>query len=166
MRGTTLRTPGRVMVVLAAFASTGCFGFAPAQSGAVPPGSQVRVHLTRAGLLDLPEIPVSTGPTLIGTLRAQDERVTVLFVTRGVVVEGAIQRVIGQEVSVSSAEIIQMEQRQFKSGRTALTVAGGLAVLAILAASVRGTRAPVELPPGPGPQESRLPVSVSIPIGR
>lgn len=161
-----MRTLGRVILVLAAFASTACFGYAPVEPGAVPPGSQVRVHLTRAGLLDLPEVPVSAGSTLNGTLRAQDERVTVLFVSRGVVVEGAMQRVVGQEISVSSPEIIQMEQRQFRSGRTALTVAASLGVVALMVASIRGSQKPVELPPDPGPQEYRLPVILSIPIGR
>jgi len=161
-----VRTLGRVIVVLAAFASTACFGYAPVQSGAVPPGAEVRVHLTRAGLLDVPEVPVTGGGTVVGTLRAQDERVTVLFVSQGVVLEGAMQRVIGQDLSLATAEIIQMEQRQFRSGRTVLAVAGGAGVLALLAASVRGARAAVELPPGPGNQESRLPVFLSIPMGK
>jgi hypothetical protein len=117
--------------------------------------------------VDLPDVPVASGaPTVIGTLRTQDDGMTVLFVADRVVVEGALHRQVGREVSVPTFEITQMEQREFRSGRTALAVAGGLGVLAALAASVRSARTPVELPPDPGHQEHRSPIFLSVPIGR
>jgi len=161
-----LRLPCLVLCALVSLGLTACFGYAPVEPGAVPPGSEVRAHLTRAALLDLPDIRlISEGSAVSGTLRAQDDRVTVLFVSEGVVVEGALQRTIGRDISISTNEIILLEQRQLRSGRTALAVAGGIGVLAILAASVQGTNTPVQLPPEPGPQESRHSFILSIPIG-
>src|SRR5690606_11329446 len=101
-----------------------------------------------------------------GILRARKDSATILFLPESVVVEGALQRVVGREISVPSLEIIEMEQRQFRAGRTALAVVGGAIVVALMAASVRNAERPVQLPPDPDHPEARLRVLLSAGIWR
>ena len=57
------RTRGRI-APLALLALTACYTFAPVEPGSVGDGDRVRVHLTREGVLALPELEGGSGPEI------------------------------------------------------------------------------------------------------
>src|SRR5688500_10557824 len=63
-----LSSPSRCVRALAGLASaavlSGCFRYVPVELGAVPPDSEVRVHVSRRGLADIPE-EIPTGSTYV-----------------------------------------------------------------------------------------------------
>jgi hypothetical protein len=103
---------------------TGCFSYVAAPIETVPAGTDIRVYLTRQALADLPEPLEQDGPVLEGTLvRREDERVFIR-VPIAVRQEGFHASTVGQDVSLSAGEIVQLERRRLDRAGTALLVGG------------------------------------------
>ena len=126
----------RLAVALGAaiLCTAGCFRYIPTEVAAIPDGERVRVHLTRAGQLDLPELTDPVGGPVQGTLvRRADDRIF-LRVPVAVRREGFLQSNIGQDAAIPFSEIVQIERRQLSRSRSGLMVAGtaGFAAMVVL----------------------------------
>jgi hypothetical protein len=145
---------------------SGCFSYRQVEVEAVPTGNDVRVHLTRVGIAQLPEeIASPTGTTLHGRLLEQDAGTLLIRVPLGVHWDGAITRSLGQDFSIPRSEVLLVEKREFNTLRTGLAVGGGVAAAAVLIHVFRRSRSEDHggvLPP-PG-EETRIPL-LSIPMG-
>ena len=127
------------------FLCSGCFGYVATELGTVPPGEDVRVHLTQEGLGDLAEF--SPGLTMDGTfLRADgDELILRVRVTDQTV--GIMTRSLGQDVTIPASRIARLERREFDRTRTWLTAGIGAAGLASLIMSFGEGVPNPDLPP-------------------
>jgi hypothetical protein len=150
---------------LAATQLSGCFSFRHVEVESVPVGSDVRVHLTRVGMTQIPEeIASSSGTTLRGQLLEWDAGNLLIRVALGVHWDGAITRSLGQGFPIPRPEVLLVEKREFEALRTGLAVGGGVAAAAVLLHVFRRSRSEDHggLPPPPG-EETRIPL-ISIPV--
>jgi len=150
-------------VLVPALLASGCFSYVPAEFQAVPPGENVRVYLSRQGLLDLPALP-ENGPYIAGRLLRQepDQLVVRMPVARRQV--GFYSEQVGQEIAIRTSDIVQFERRRIDKTGTVLLVAGTAAAAAgvvLLIVEAWGNEQIVE----PPPDELRVPL-FSIRIGR
>ena len=145
-------------VLAAALVCSGCFGYVPAPLDTVPPGDEVRVHLTREGVAaELARVAGEESPSVDGTLVRGDRDQLVLRVPVTVQATGIMTRSLGQDVTIPAARITQLERRQLNRPRTTLAAAGGGALLAaILFSFGQGTPDPEIFPPRE-PEEFRGP---------
>lgn len=141
---------------------TGCFSYVPASLETVPAGTDIRVYLTRQGLADLPEPLEQDGPFLTGTLvRREDERVFIR-VPIAPRQEGFYTSTFGQDVSLATGEIVQLERRKLDRAGTALLVGGTAAAAgAVIFLIVEAFGEPGK--PEPPEPELRIPL-FSIPV--
>lgn len=115
----------------------GCYTFAAAAPGAVPPGARVRVALTEPGASALaPAVGASVTGVEGSLLRTGGDTVVVradrLFTTAGVDVQWA-----GGALNIPGPWRRGVDRRRLAAGRTAALVAGGVALSAGLIAIVR-----------------------------
>jgi hypothetical protein len=150
------RTLTRPLLAATVFASAGCYNYAQVEPSAVPPGVEVRVHLTREGTLPLMDVAPVTGTSVTGTLVGMSEGLARLYLPRGVRVEGAATRTIGQEVTIPARDIVRIEERLLSRTRTALAI-GGAAALIIAVATGFDVGMPNSQQPRIPPDELRLP---------
>lgn len=108
---------------------SGCFRYVPSDLGAVPPGEEVRLELTRTGFAQLPEIPNRPGPELGGTLVRADASSLTLRVPVAIRRDGLVVGTVEQDVLIPTAEILSLERREFSRRRTGLVGALGAAAL-------------------------------------
>jgi hypothetical protein len=135
--------------------ASSCFRYVPTELSALPAGDEVRLELTRVGFAQLPELPNITGPDLNGTLvRVEPDRLF-LRVPVNVRLDGLVTQTVQQELSIPAGDIVQMEHRVLSRARTALSVGGGLATLAVifLSFTAGGDDTP-ELPERPREEEA------------
>lgn len=156
----------RNILLVLALTQAGCYVHVPVPIGSLPPGSEVRLELTRSVLSGLPELGRTMGRTVSGVLQAQDDRETVLAVEVDQFAQGTVLRTIRQDVSIATDQILFMDYRKHSGTRTALSIVGASAVVAGLWVAFRGIRSEPELPDDPPPQEIRVPALFSIPIGK
>ena len=125
---------------LVALLSSGCFSYVPADIETVPPGEDVRLFLTQAGMAALdeadPDGTLLTGVTPIVqgeiTRRDLDEVYVRIPITRRQV--GFHSSQLGQDVRIPTGEIVQIERRELNGVGTGLIIGGstGLAASVIL----------------------------------
>jgi len=108
----------------AALLLSGCYSYAPAEPATLRPQDEVRVHLTREGMIDLPEILGSPGPTVGGRLVSAEGDRLLLRVPVSVQVEGYATQSLPQEVPIAASQVVQVERRRLDRFRTGLAVAG------------------------------------------
>ena len=107
----------------------------------------MRVEISRAGAISLPEVADVEGGALIGTLvRRLDDQIF-LRVPTAIDMDGAVTRTLGQDVSIATSDIVSVEERQLNRRRTALVVGGGLATLISLFVTFGDGVPNPELPP-------------------
>lgn len=124
---------------------SGCFAYVATELDTVPPGEDVRVHLTQEGLGDLAEF--SPGVRMDGTLLRADGDQLVLRVPIADQTVGIMTRTLGQDVTIPSDLIARLERRQFDRTRTWLTAGVGVAgVVSLLMSFGEGIPNP-DLPP-------------------
>ena len=147
-----LRSTARLLVVAATPVLAGCFAYVPAQMEGVPAGQEVRVQLSRRGMAELPVEIAQDDGYLRGSYAGQggdSVRVQVAVAARQV---GFLNQELRQEVRVPTAEVVQIERREFSRGRTALlaaaVVAGGVAIVSLISGSIDGA--------GDGPPDDDL----------
>jgi hypothetical protein len=102
----------------------GCFAYIPADIDAVPDGQNVRVYLTRQGMVSLPELPDLNEPYLRGMLSRRADDGFYLRVPVATRQEGFHQSEIGQDVWIPAGEIVQFERREFNRTGTGFLIAG------------------------------------------
>lgn len=115
----------------------GCYTFAAAAPGAVPPGARVRVALTEPGAAALaPTVGASVTGVEGSLLRTGGDTLVVradrLFTTAGVDVQWA-----GGELNIPGPWRGDVHRRRLAPGRTAALAAAGVALSAGLVAVVR-----------------------------
>ncbi len=127
-----MRLKGRAVAAAPLIILAGCFTYIPTEVSAVPDGERVRVHVTREGQLDLPEVIDPLGPTVRGTLVRRAEDGIFLRVPVAIRRDGFLQSDLGQNVAIPFREIVQIERRALSRSRTGLMVAGTAGVAAVI----------------------------------
>jgi hypothetical protein len=144
--------------------SAACFSYVPTEPQSLAPGENVRVYLTRQGMLDLGQFSGESAPYVRGTLlRAESDQLFVRIPTARRQV-GFFQEQVGQEIAIRRGEIVQLERRKLDRTGTALLVAGTAAAatgVILLIVDAWGSENVVE----PPPDELRVPI-FSIRLGR
>ena len=155
MRGLTRAARGTTRLVrLARLAGLvvlgGCYTFASAAPGEVPPGARVRVALTDSGATALAPVVGSSVTGVEGDfLRAGGDTVVVradrLLTTAGVDVQWA-----GRDLNIPGPWRRGVDRRRLDTGRTAAVVAGGVALSAGFIALIRAIDGGGQGDPGGG----------------
>jgi hypothetical protein len=119
------RTLWAAVAALATVSLSGCHTYLRTDLRAVPPGQEVRVYLSRAGIIALPEdVQPVNNLYLAGRLESQDADSLMLGVRVGSRDPGVISQDLRQLVKVGAGQVVDVQLRQFSAPRTALTVAG------------------------------------------
>ena len=127
------------------FLCPGCFAYVAAELDTVPPGENVRVHLTQQGLGDL--VDFAPGLRMDGTfLRADGDELTLRIQVTDQTV-GIMTRSLGQDVTIPANRIARLERREFDRPRTWLTAGVGTAAVAMLLMSFGEGVPNPDLPP-------------------
>jgi hypothetical protein len=105
--------------------------------GALPPGEEVRIELTRVGFAQLPELPNQAGPDLDGTIVRRDQSRLFLRVPVNVRLDGIVTQTVQQELAIPTTDIVLMERRVLSRTRTGLSIGSGLATLGVIFLSFR-----------------------------
>jgi hypothetical protein len=116
----------RALLTAAAFALTGCYSYIPVQPAMIRPGDELRLHLTREGMFDLPDLPAQSGGEVNGKLVSSAGGSFMLRVPVGVQSYGLLARMLDQQVHIAPSQVIQLERRELSRSRTALAVVGGV----------------------------------------
>jgi hypothetical protein len=155
---------GVALVVAATLFSSGCFAYRAAEVGAVPAGEDVRLHLTRQGAADLPELPLGAGSTVRGrVLRNEGDRL-LLRVPVAVQRDALSTRELGQDYEVAVSQLELVERREFSAFRTGLAAAAGVGGAAVLLHAFSQLRKEEGADPsGPPVEMIRIPL-LSIPV--
>jgi hypothetical protein len=124
---------------------SGCFSYIPTELASVPEGQEVRLHLTRQGLADLPDILNQAGLTLTGKLLESGDDRLLVRVPIAVQQDALVTRTLGQDLVIPARSIVQIERRALDRGRSALVLVGGAVAAAVAFASFRDSG-----PDGPG----------------
>lgn len=126
-RGRSLRTFSAVAALLVA----GCYVYEPVEPAAVPPGTNVRIHVEKDVLLSVGSVPVpqSDGNVVRGTLvpgpSADTLRCSVLLQPWGV---EAGQSGLRGTVSIPARAVQTLEVRRLSKTRTTVVAAIGVAL--------------------------------------
>jgi hypothetical protein len=143
-------------VLAAALVCSGCFTYVPAALETVPPGDEVRVHLTRDGVAaQLAVASSQPDPSVEGTLVGGDRERLVVRVPVARQTTGILTQSLGQDVTIPANRIAQLERRELNRPRTGLAFAGGIGVLAVMLLSFGQGVPDPELPPRREPEEFR-----------
>jgi hypothetical protein len=112
----------------------GCFSYVPVTVETAPVGQDVRVFVTRSGMLELVErtdagSSSERGPLLAGTLAGRDNNGLILRVP--VFGRQAFSAApVDQQLPISYGQIVEMELRQLDKVKTGVFVGGTVAALA------------------------------------
>ena len=160
------RVVGRAGPVLAvaALVLSGCYKYVPVETGATPPGEEVRVFVTRQGAAEFSEVAPLDGPVpdLRGEVVGHEGSDLLLAVEVASPQVGFHTIGLKQTVRIPTGEILSIERRVLNKPLTAAVVGGVAAagtamMLMIIDATGRE--------PGPEPDPDFLLNLWSIPIG-
>ncbi|MSR36000.1 MAG: hypothetical protein EXR95_05055 [Gemmatimonadetes bacterium] len=115
-------------ILVLTLTSSGCYRYVPQQPGTVPIGTEVRVHLTAAGMTRLGEAYGTASGTLDGRLDSWSEEVVVTVSVAPA--PGMIDRGLRNRIVISQSEVISVDLRQRDPTRTGV-LSVGLGVLVI-----------------------------------
>jgi hypothetical protein len=133
----------RGTVAATALLSAGCFRYVPAEPGAIEPGRDARLELTRPGFARLPEIPNHSGPDLSGTVVRREGEQLWLRVPVNIRENGLVVGTVDQDVVIPTSDIAVIERREFSRKRTAMVGLGGLGVLVGIASAFGDSGPPI-----------------------
>jgi hypothetical protein len=142
---------------------SGCFSYVQAPVESVPAGQDVRVYLTREGIAELRDVAESDRPFVSGRLVRREEQRLLVSVPIARQQTGFYSKPIGQEVSIPTLEIVQLERRKLNRAGTGLLVAGTAAATAVVIYTIIEAGRPPDPNGPPGPEEFRRP-GFSFPI--
>jgi hypothetical protein len=123
----SVRRVERAAAALVAVAClSGCHTYTPAELRAVPVGQEVRLYLSRAAIVALPEdVQVNNNLYVAGRMEAQDADSVLLGIRIGSREPGMVAQDLRELVKVGSGQIVDVQLREFSGARTALTVGAG-----------------------------------------
>lgn len=163
-------TVTRAVLFSALLASAGCFSYTAVPLELAPEGQDVRVLVTRRGAFELSEITSVEGevPSVTGRIVTKEEREILLRVPIAQRRDGFHMASLDQTIRVPLGEILQVERRDFDTGKTMLLGAGALAASAFLIMSImEAFGGDSSRDGGIPPDESWVPAPlISVPIGR
>ena len=117
--------------------ASGCYNYVPTEVGAVPPGEDVRVQVTRAGAEEFARITASN--ELRVEVRGEYEGLQngTLFLRIPVVRDPTgLRPPIQQVVRLPEAEVLAVDRRQLSVGKTAALVGVGVGAVGFLITQV------------------------------
>jgi len=138
----------------------GCYTYVPAELATLPPGQQVRVYLTRAAVASLPEDVAPTDLSTLyvsGMLMAQQADSLTVSIPVGTRNPGFISGNIRQLVKVRTAEVVDLQRRQFSVLRTALVAGAGVGVGAAVITLIFQSQSSIDIS-DPNEDTSRVPI--------
>jgi hypothetical protein len=160
---------GFLAIIAVTLTTSGCYRYVPVQAEAIPPGTGVRVLITKAGAEELNTVTAIDNdvPLVDGTV-ARIERDTLLMsVPVGVRSEGFVTSAIEQVVRVPLGEIVSLQRRELNSFATGLTITGGVALMAGIVAIIVKPLLGEQQDPATPPDEFSLSINIfSLGIGR
>jgi len=124
----------RVLSVLLAITTVGCYTYTPMQVSAVPaPQQQLRIELTPTGTDSLSRVLGPSVKTVDGRLISVTPEAIELGVTTVTMYSGLEQYWKGESVTIPKQYIVSLDQRSFSLGKTGLLT--GAIVVMLLALS-------------------------------
>ena len=151
----------RGLVVLAALWLLGCHRYVPVELSSLQPGAEVRLYMSRAAIASLPEeVPVSD-LYLRGRLLSQ-QRDSVMVGVPIPPPPGSVGPDIRQQVTVGSGQIVDVQLREFSTGRTALAVGAGVGAAVALISLIFGAESSIDTG-DPNEDTSRVPL-ITLPF--
>jgi hypothetical protein len=121
---TTRAMTGMGLALVCAALASGCYTYVPADPGAIVPGSDVRVEMTRLGFAALPQIPSEPGPRLHGTLVSRENGSILLRVPVLIRRDAQVLGSIDQDLTIPVSEVLTWEARELHPVRTGFALAG------------------------------------------
>ena len=155
----------QLMCVLSVLVLQGCYTYAPIDLAAAPPGSDVRLLVTRQGAFELSEVTVvdASVPLVQGKIVGREGDDLMLNVPVTQRQEGFHNVQLGQTIRVPFGEVLSAEGRALSSSKTGLALAGAAGAAGFIIFSIM--RADGQLRPDEtNPPEFGLPW-LSIPFG-
>jgi len=156
-----------LLLVVAAFAASGCYAYIPIAPQEAAPGDAVRFRLTEEEAARYQDLRLPSPRLIEGTLVRGGDTDMVLdaHVGRSGAAEGS--RLLVQEVSIPRSGILEVELRKLDGTKTGLVVAGGLVALGTVVV-VSGGGSGTEDGGGTDiPEARRVPlIRFSLPLGR
>jgi hypothetical protein len=152
----------RLLPLLIFLSVTGCYRYVPAPAGAVPEGTEVRLHITVNAAARVEPVLGSSLQEVDGVLERWGEEVVLsVRVPAG---EGAIERDLRNRVILSPTEVIAIGVRERDRTRTAVLTAGLTAVgVGAVVAALSGVFGGSTNTDPPVEEDSRVPI-FRIPI--
>jgi len=156
-------------VGITAFGLSGCFSYVPADLGTVPVGEEVRVYLTREGLAQLREsgsddFAAIDQPIVSGTLTGRDPGQFSLLIPVTRTQVGFLQSSLGQQVTLPSESVVQVEQRRLNGTRTGIALVASTAAVTLLLVSIISDGRGEEKGPPLDSNDGRIPLFFSLPV--
>ncbi|MGY8779680.1 MAG: hypothetical protein ACKVIN_16370 [Longimicrobiales bacterium] len=160
---------GLLAIIAITLTTSGCYRYVPAQAEAIPPGTGVRVLITRAGAEELKTVTAIDNdvPLVDGTVAGIERDALLMSVPVGVRSEGFVTSAIEQVVRVPLGEIVSLQRRELNSLATGLTITGGVALMAGIVAIIVKPLLGEQQDPATPPDELSLSINIfSVMIGR
>lgn len=158
-----------IPVVLCAWAVAGCYRYVPAEMEATPPGTDVRLLVTREGALEMEEVGALDGnqePRVDGTVVATEDAALLIRVPIAQRQDGFIVSRIDQSVRVPMEEVVSFQRRELNKLGTGLLLTGGALALGALVAVIAEPLGGDDGDPDTPPDELFTLQIFSIPFGR
>jgi hypothetical protein len=138
---------------------SGCYRYVPARLGAVPEGTEVRLHVSDDGVRRLESIAGMEGRQMAGLLERWADDIVISV--RVPVAEGVVDRGLRNRIVLSPSEVIAIDVRERDRTRTAILTAGitgvvGGALIAAFSGVFGGSR-DVDPPPE---EDARVPIAI------
>lgn len=139
----------RFLIAVWLIGASGCYAYVPADPGEVPAGAAVRARITAPEAERLSEVLGRQDRVLDGRLLGQGPAGILLEVPSVAEAEGLPSTRLNQRITLSPAQVNEIEVRRLDRLRTAGLVAGGVVAAAALVSTAFGTEsgAPIS---GPG----------------
>ena len=137
-----------------------CFVYRPVDLASVPVGSDIRLEVTREGLLALPEEFTPSSNVVAGRLDRVTPQDVVIRTPVARSLHGVATRSLVRNVQVDLRHVGRVDRREFSLGRTVAFLGGGAGAvwLAILAVTGEGGRDNSQPSPDPPPENTRIPL--------
>jgi hypothetical protein len=152
----------RALAFVGILALSGCFAYVPERPDAIPTGSDVRVHLSRAGVEYLGAAYGSGSGILEGRLDSWGDTVVVTVPVQHS--PGMLDRGLRNMIKVRQADVVAMDLRHRDQAKTVMASLGfgglvAVAAVAMFGGVFGGTQPSTETLPDEG---IRIPLSLQI----
>ena len=151
----------RTLLFVLLLALSGCHRYVPARMGAVPPGADVRVHLTSGGVQRIGEAYGSASGTVVGKLESWSSEVVISIPVEAS--PGMLDRGLTNRIVIPAADIVAVDLMESDRARTAVLSLGiggvaGLTAIALFGGVFGGST----VNEGPAPEDTLLPLWMRI----